>query len=74
MGIVRRKKGEAGLPGRAKDRKTALAEKKRLHFAEHQVGHVKANRATFEAGVPAEHEVYFSDLAKFAIGKALFFQ
>ena len=56
------KKGNAGLLGRAKDLKTALAEKERLYFAEHQVGHVKAkaNGVTFEAGVPAEHEVYFS--------------
>ena len=56
------KKGKAGLLGRAKDLQTALAEKERLYFAEHQVGHVKAkaNGVTFEAGVPAEHEVYFS--------------
>jgi len=56
------KKGKAGLLGRAKDLKTALAEKERLYFAEHRVGHVraKANGVTFEAGVPAEHEVYFS--------------
>jgi succinyl-CoA synthetase beta subunit len=56
------KKGKAGLLGRAKDLKSALAEKERLYFAEHQVGHVKAkaNGVTFEAGVPAEHEVYFS--------------
>lgn len=56
------KKGKAGLLGRAKDLQTALAEKERLYFAEHQVDHVraKANGVTFEAGVPAEHEVYFS--------------
>ncbi len=56
------KKGKAGLLGRATDLQTALAEKERLYFAEHQVGHVKAkaNGVTFEAGVPAEHEVYFS--------------
>src|SRR5918996_1640913 len=56
------KKGTAGLLGRASDLKTALAEKERLYFAEHTVGHVKAkaNGVTFEAGVPAEHEVYFS--------------
>ena len=56
------KKGKAGLPGRATDLRTALAEKERLYFAEHTVGDVraKANGATFEAGVPAEHEVYFS--------------
>ena len=56
------KKGKAGLLGRARDLKTALAEKERLYFAEHKVGHLtaKANGVTFEAGVPAEHEVYFS--------------
>lgn len=56
------KKGKAGLLGRAKDLQTALLEKERLYFAEHTVGHVKAkaNGVTFEAGVPAEHEVYFS--------------
>jgi len=56
------KKGKAGLLGRARDLKTALAEKERLYFAEHTVGHVtaKANGVTYEAGVPAEHEVYFS--------------
>ena len=56
------KKGKAGLLGKATDLKTALAEKERLYFAEHQVGHVraKANGVTFEAGVPAKHEVYFS--------------
>jgi succinyl-CoA synthetase beta subunit len=56
------KKGKAGLLGRARDLQTALAEKERVYFAQHQVGHVKAkaNGVTFEAGVPAEHEVYFS--------------
>lgn len=56
------KKGKAGLLGRATDLKAALAEKERLYFAEHAVGHVraKANGVTFEAGVPAKHEVYFS--------------
>ena len=56
------KKGKAGLLGRAKDLQTALAEKERLYFATHEVGHVKAkaNGVTFEAGVPAKHEVYFS--------------
>ncbi|KQP14029.1 ATP citrate lyase citrate-binding domain-containing protein [Pseudorhodoferax sp. Leaf267] len=56
------KKGKAGLLGRATNLQGALAEKERLYFAEHQVGHVKAkaNGVTFEAGVPAEHEVYFS--------------
>jgi succinyl-CoA synthetase beta subunit len=56
------KKGKAGLLGRAKDLKTALEEKERLFFAEHRVGHVvaKAQGVTFEAAVPAQHEVYFS--------------
>src|SRR5580658_4637480 len=56
------KKGKAGLVGRASDLKTALREKERLYFAEHQVGHIraKANGVTFEAGVPADHEVYFA--------------
>jgi len=56
------KKGKAGLVGRARDLKTALKEKERLYFAEHQHGHqrAKANGVTFEAAVPAEHEVYFS--------------
>ena len=56
------KKGKSGLLGRAKDLKTALAEKERLYFVEHQVGHVhtKANGVTFEAGVPATQEVYCS--------------
>jgi succinyl-CoA synthetase beta subunit len=56
------KKGKAGLVGRARDLKSALAEKERLYFAEHRHGHqyAKANGVTFEAAVPAEHEVYFS--------------
>src|SRR6185295_10601340 len=56
------KKGKAGLLGRAKDLKTALKEKERLYFVEHRHGNQvsKANGVTFEAGVPAEHEVYFS--------------
>jgi succinyl-CoA synthetase beta subunit len=56
------KKGKAGLIGRATDLTTALKEKERLYFVEHRVGNVvsKANGVTFEAGVPAEHEVYFS--------------
>jgi succinyl-CoA synthetase beta subunit len=56
------KKGKAGLVGRAKDLQTALKEKERLYFAEHRHGNVsaKANGVTFEAAVPAEHEVYFS--------------
>src|SRR5690348_5654539 len=56
------KKGKAGLIGKARSLREALAEKERLYFAEHQHGNVsaKANGVTFEAGVPAEHEVYFS--------------
>src|SRR5881409_3628622 len=43
------KKGKAGLVGRASDLKTALAEKERLYFAEHHVGHIhaKANGVTY---------------------------
>ncbi|MGV1008594.1 MAG: ATP citrate lyase citrate-binding domain-containing protein [Dermatophilaceae bacterium] len=56
------KKGKAGLIGRASDLATALREKERLYFVEHKVGATvaKANGVTFEAVVPAEHEVYFS--------------
>ena len=56
------KKGKAGLVARVRDLKSALAEKERLYFAEHRHGNAvaKANGVTFEAGVPAEHEVYFS--------------
>jgi succinyl-CoA synthetase beta subunit len=56
------KKGKAGLIGRAKDLRTALAEKERLYFVEHRHGNqvAKANGVTFEGAVPAEHEVYFS--------------
>jgi succinyl-CoA synthetase beta subunit len=56
------KKGKAGLLGRARDLKTALAEKERLYFVEHRVGtlRAKANGVTFEAAVPATREVYFS--------------
>ena len=44
------KKGKAGLLGRAKDLKTALAEKERLYFAVHRHGNqvAKANGVTFE--------------------------
>ena len=56
------KKGQSGLIGRATDLRGALAEKERLYFAEHRHGNAtaKANGVTFEGGVPAEHEVYFS--------------
>src|SRR3982751_791882 len=56
------KKGKAGLIGRAKDLRSALAEKERLYFVEHRHGNqvAKANGVTFEGAVPAEQEVYFS--------------
>lgn len=56
------KKGKAGLIGRARDLQTALREKERLYFVEHRAGpfHAKANGVTYEAVVPAAHEVYFS--------------
>ena len=56
------KKGKAGLIGRATDITEALEHKERLYFAEHKVGNIvsKADGVTFEGGVPAEHEVYFS--------------
>jgi hypothetical protein len=58
----RRQKGKSGLIGKASDLKTALQEKVRPYFVEHRHGNAraKANGVTFEAGVPAEHEVYFS--------------
>src|SRR5918995_3924452 len=63
------KNGKAGLLGRARDLKTALAERERLYFAEHRVGHVtaRAQGVTFEAAVPAQHEAYFaiSDSTRF---------
>jgi succinyl-CoA synthetase beta subunit len=56
------KKGKSGLIGKASDLKTALQEKERLYFVEHRHGNAraKANGVTFEAAVPAEHEVYFA--------------
>ncbi len=56
------KKGKAGLIGKATDLETALAERERLFFVEHRHGNstAKANGVTFEAGVPARHEVYFA--------------
>ena len=56
------KKGKAGLIGKASDLRTALAERERLFFVEHRHGNAtaKANGVTFEGGVPAKHEVYFS--------------
>ncbi|MEK7688642.1 MAG: ATP citrate lyase citrate-binding domain-containing protein [Deltaproteobacteria bacterium] len=54
------KKGKSGLIGRASDIATALKEKERLYFAEHPAGAGKADGVTFEGGVPAKNEVYFS--------------
>lgn len=56
------KKGKAGLVGRATDLGTALAERERLYFVRHAHGNVvaKAQGVTFEAAVPADHEVYFA--------------
>ncbi len=56
------KKGKSGLIGRVSDITEALKEKERLYFCEHKVGNIisKADGVTFEGGVPAEHEVYFS--------------
>ncbi|MEG3638151.1 ATP citrate lyase citrate-binding domain-containing protein [Magnetococcus sp. PR-3] len=56
------KKGKAGLLGIAKDVQTALKEKERLYFAEHQHGnaYAKAEGVTFESFVEAKYEIYFS--------------
>ncbi len=56
------KKGKSGLIGRVSDIESALKEKERLYFAEHVFGNAtsKGEGVTFEGGVPAEHEVYFS--------------
>lgn len=54
------KKGKSGLIGKASDIASALKEKERLYFAEHPAGAAKADGVTFEGGVPAKHEVYFS--------------
>ena len=54
------KKGKSGLIGKATDIATALKEKERLYFATHPAGASKADGVTFEGGVPANHEVYFS--------------
>lgn len=53
------KKGKAGVIGKARDLRWR---KERLYFAQHRHGNAtaKANGVTFEAGVPAEHEIYFS--------------
>jgi len=56
------KKGKSGLIGQATDLRTALLEKERLYFAQlpHANGIAKANGVSFESGIPAKHEVYFS--------------
>ncbi len=56
------KKGKSGLIGRVDNITDALSEKERLYFCEHVHGNAtaKADGVTFEGGVPAEHEVYFS--------------
>ncbi len=56
------RKGKSGLIGRASDLRGALHEKERLYFATHRHGNgvFKACGVTFEAAVPAEHEIYFS--------------
>jgi succinyl-CoA synthetase beta subunit len=56
------KKGKAGLIGQASDVATAMKEKERLYFAEHQVGTTcsKAEGVTFESAIPAKYEVYVS--------------
>jgi len=56
------KKGKAGLIGKAKDLKTALAERERLYFVRHQHGNTtaKAEGVTYEGAVPAKHEIYVS--------------
>jgi succinyl-CoA synthetase beta subunit len=56
------KKGKAGLLGRVNNITDALKEKERLYFAEHKVGDSinKSDGVTYEGGVPADYEVYFS--------------
>ena len=56
------KKGKSGLIGRVNNLADALKEKERLYFAKHQVGDTisKSDGVTFEGGVPADHEIYFS--------------
>ena len=56
------KKGKAGLIGFCDTAEAAMAERKRLFFAEHRVGNVtaRAEGVTFESAIPAEYEVYVS--------------
>jgi succinyl-CoA synthetase beta subunit len=54
------KKGKAGLIGIANDVATAMREKERLYFVEHQFGNTlaKAEGVTFESAIPAKYEIY----------------
>jgi succinyl-CoA synthetase beta subunit len=56
------KKGKAGLIGKAGDLATAMKEKERLYFVEHQHGNsfAKADGVTFESAIPAKYEIYVS--------------
>jgi succinyl-CoA synthetase beta subunit len=56
------KKGKAGLIGQAHDVATAMREKERLYFVEHQFGNTraKAEGVTFESAIPAKYEIYAS--------------
>lgn len=56
------KKGKAGLIGFADDVATAMQEKERLYFVEHNVGGrlTKAEGVTFESAIPAKYEIYVS--------------
>jgi succinyl-CoA synthetase beta subunit len=56
------KKGKAGLIGQATDVATAMREKERLYFVEHEFRNTRAKSegVTFESAIPAEHEIYVS--------------
>ncbi len=56
------KKGKAGLIGFAEDVASAMREKERLYFVEHDFGHTraKAEGVTFESAIPAKYEIYVS--------------
>jgi len=56
------KKGKAGLIGFAGDVASAMREKERLYFVEHDFGHAraKAEGVTFESAIPAKYEIYVS--------------
>ena len=59
---VRRQEGQGRAGRQGQGPKTALAERERLYFVQHTHGNVtaKAQGVTFEAAVPADHEVYFA--------------